>query len=88
MIPHCELSAEFRSVTSEAAGVTPLCYQISLLGAREPYNMFTIKPPLTGIGHVAHHSSLGRSSPTKRPLHMSSQALGTVLRIYFSFLVL
>ena len=84
MIPHCELSAEFESDTAEAR-VTPLRYQVKLLGAKEPHNMFTIKPPLTGIGHIAHHSSLGGSSPTKRPLQMSSQALGTVLRIYFLY---
>ena len=44
MIPHCELSAEFESNTAEAR-VIPLRYQVKLLGAKEPYNMFTIKPP-------------------------------------------
>ena len=44
MIPHCELSAEFESPTAETR-VTRLLYQVKLLGAKEPYNMVTIKPP-------------------------------------------
>ena len=82
LIPHCELSAEFESDIAEPR-VTPLRYQLKLLGAKEPYNMFTIKPPLTGIGNVTHRSSLDESLPTKRPLPMSSQALGTLLGFYF-----
>ena len=75
-IPHCELSAEFKS----EVGFSPLCYQVKLLGAKEPYNMFTIKPPLTGMGNT-HRSSLGQSSSTKRS---SSQALGTCLVLILS----
>ena len=70
MIPHCELSAEFES----EAKVAPLRYQLKLIGAKEPYNMFTIKPPLTGIRKVTHRSPLSDMSST---LLTSSQALGT-----------
>ena len=70
MIPHCELSAEFESPTAETR-VTPLRYQIKLLGAKEPYNMFTIKPPLPGMGNVTYRSSVGQSSSTKRSLQQS-----------------
>ena len=71
MIPHCELSAEFESPTAETR-VTPLRYRIKLLGAKEPYNMFTIKPPLSGMGNVAYNSSVGQSSSTKRTQQSTS----------------
>ena len=41
LIPHCELSADFESEFK----VAPLRYQVKLLGAKKPHNMFTIKPP-------------------------------------------
>ena len=71
MIPHCELSADFKSASFETT-VTPLCYQVKLLGAKEPYNMFTIKPPLSGMGNVTYRSSVGQSLSTKRTQQSTS----------------
>ena len=58
-IPSCELNAEFELSSTDTKPV-PLRYRVNLLGAKEPHNMFTIKPPTAG---VTHHSATGQSSP-------------------------
>ena len=68
-IPNCQLSADLEDDSTEVK-VVPFRYRIKLLGAKEPYNKFTIKPPASSIRHdVAHHSSPSSAfQTTKRSL--------------------
>ena len=43
MIPNCQLSAEFSS--SIGREVPSLKHRVKLLGAKDPYDTFLIKPP-------------------------------------------
>ena len=43
MIPNCQLSAEFLSSTGQE--VPSLQHHVKLLGAKDPYDVFLIKPP-------------------------------------------
>ena len=47
IIPRCQLSADFMSGTGQR-DIPMLQYQVNLIGAKEPHNMFVIKPPVTG----------------------------------------
>ena len=47
-IPRCQLSAEFKSVSAKAKPIPTLEHHVMLIGAKEPYNMFAIKPPASG----------------------------------------
>ena len=68
-IPSCQLSADIEYDSAEIK-VVPFRYRVKLLGAKEPHNTFTIKPPPSSVKHgVAHHSSSSSVSlPTKRSL--------------------
>ena len=51
MIPSCQLSAEFLSSSKEK--VPSLKHHVKLLGAKEPYDSFLIKPPAATLTSVA-----------------------------------
>ena len=71
-IPSCQLSADLEDTSTEIK-VVPFRYRVELLGARKPYNKFTIKPPPSSIRlDVAHSSSLSHS--TKRSHTLSPSA--------------
>ena len=53
-IPSCQLSADFESHSAEIK-VVPFLYQVKLLGAKEPHNMFTfniIPAPPSSVKHT------------------------------------
>ena len=75
-IPNCLLSADLEGDSTEAE-VVPFRYQIKLLGAREPYNMFTIKPPTSSTSlSVLHHSSPPFISLRTKRSHISPSPEG------------
>ena len=43
-IPRCQLSAMF--VESDKQNIPPLQYQVKLIGAKDPYNVVVIEPPI------------------------------------------
>ena len=59
-IPHCELSARMATSKTDLA---PLHYRVKMIGAREPYNRFTI---------VMDHPSLSQTSSVKRLMRRAS----------------
>ena len=59
-IPHCELSARMATSKTDLA---PLHYRVKMIGAKEPYNRFTI---------VMDHSSLSQTSSVKRLMRRAS----------------
>ena len=48
MIPKCQLSADFIKPIEDGK-VPMLLHHVNLIGAKEPYNTFVIKPPLRAI---------------------------------------
>ena len=50
MIPSCQLSAEFLSSSRK---VPSLRHHVKLLGAKEPYDSFLIKPPTATLTSMA-----------------------------------
>ena len=55
MIPSCQLSAEFLSSLRK---VPSLKHHIKLLGAKEPYDSFLIKPPIATLTSMAEGTVL------------------------------
>ena len=47
IIPKCQLSADFMSGTAQR-DIPMFKYPVKLIGAKEPHNMFVIKPPVSG----------------------------------------
>ena len=45
MIPKCQLSADFIKPIKDGK-IPMLLHHVNLIGAKEPYNTFVIKPPL------------------------------------------
>jgi hypothetical protein len=48
MIPKCLLSADFIQPI-EDGNIPMLLYRVNLIGAKEPYNTFVIKPPIRAV---------------------------------------
>ena len=53
IIPKCQLSADFMPGTGQR-DIPMLQYRVKLIGAKEPHNMFVIKPPVSGKECVDH----------------------------------